>query len=93
MGFGRNTIFQALQEPENNQIKVAYQLVVDNKRMILAGKISGQKNCQSFFATSPPSWNSLQVNNRLFTNYYYKFIKIFIFLKESEGKSKNRRRN
>ncbi|CAG8508634.1 14696_t:CDS:10 [Rhizophagus irregularis] len=60
MGFSRNTIYQALQEPENNQIKVAYQLVVDNKRMILAGKISGQKNCQGFFAASPPSWNSLQ---------------------------------
>ena len=58
MGFSRNTIYQALQETENNQIKVAYQLVVDHKRMVLAGGISGQK---SFLATSPPSWNSLKV--------------------------------
>lgn len=92
MGFSRNTIYQALQEPENNQIKVAYQLVVDNKRMILAGKISGQKNCQSFFAASPPLWNSLQVNNKLFTNYYNKLLNIYLF-KEFQGKRKNRRRN
>lgn len=67
MAFSRNTIYQALQEPENNQIKVAYQLVVDHKRMVVAGGISGQK---SFLATSPPSWNSLQVNDILITDHY-----------------------
>lgn len=87
MGFSRNTIYQALQEPENNQIKVAYQLVVDNKRMILAGKISGQKNCQGFFAASPPSWNSLQVNNKLVANYYNKFTK-YISFKRIQRKKK-----
>ncbi|CAG8603545.1 8816_t:CDS:10 [Funneliformis caledonium] len=60
MGFSRNTIYQALQESENNQIKVAYQLVVDHKRMICAGRISGQKSFQSFLSTSPPSWISPQ---------------------------------
>lgn len=37
MGFSKNTMLQALQEKENNQIKVAYQLVLDHKRMISAG--------------------------------------------------------
>ncbi|CAG8714578.1 17074_t:CDS:10, partial [Dentiscutata erythropus] len=63
MGFSKNTIYQALQEIENNQIKVAYQLVVDNKRMITAGRISGQKNMQSFLAASP-SWDTLQLSMR-----------------------------
>ncbi|KAF0504801.1 Pkinase-domain-containing protein [Gigaspora margarita] len=63
MGFSKDTIYQALQEIENNQIKVAYQLVVDNKRMITAGRISGQKNMQSFLAASP-SWDTLQYSRR-----------------------------
>ena len=48
MGFSRNTIYQALQEPENNQIKVAYQLVVDYKRIVVTGGISGQKSFLEF---------------------------------------------
>ncbi|RIB06014.1 kinase-like domain-containing protein [Gigaspora rosea] len=63
MGFSKDTIYQALQEIENNQIKVAYQLVVDHKRMITAGRISGQKNMQSFLAASP-SWDTLQYSRR-----------------------------
>ncbi|CAG8650278.1 9992_t:CDS:10, partial [Racocetra persica] len=58
MGFSKDTIYKALQEIENNQIKVAYQLVVDHKRMINAGRMSGQKNIQSFLAASP-SWDTL----------------------------------
>ena len=34
MGYSHQTILRALREPENNQIKVAYQLVVDHKRML-----------------------------------------------------------
>lgn len=33
MGFSRQTILKALQEHDNNQVKVAYQLVIDHKRM------------------------------------------------------------
>ncbi|CAG8577789.1 7384_t:CDS:10 [Paraglomus brasilianum] len=51
---------KALQESDNNQIKVAYQLVVDHKRMIDAGKMRELKNIQSFLASSPPSWNVMQ---------------------------------
>jgi len=38
MGFLDETIRIALQEEGNNQIKVAYQLVLDHKRMILDGE-------------------------------------------------------
>jgi carbon catabolite-derepressing protein kinase len=43
MGYSRETIYKALSEPDNNQIKVAYQLVVDHHRMIKECK------CQSVF--------------------------------------------
>ncbi|KAI9288619.1 kinase-like domain-containing protein [Umbelopsis sp. AD052] len=59
MGYSRETIYKALSEPDNNQIKVAYQLVVDHHRMIKESeKLSKDNNIESFFATSPPPWNS-----------------------------------
>lgn len=59
MGYSRETIYKALSEPDNNQIKVAYQLVVDHHRMIKESeKLSNDNNIESFFATSPPPWNS-----------------------------------
>ncbi|KAG0240173.1 Protein kinase [Actinomortierella wolfii] len=64
MNFSRETIIQALQERQNNQIKVAYQLVVDHKRMIEnAAQMSPQKPFQSFLATSPPPWNASESDN------------------------------
>ncbi|CAG8462411.1 5672_t:CDS:2 [Acaulospora morrowiae] len=60
MGFSKDAIVQTLQEPENNQIKVAYQLVVDHKRMLSAGRMHDQNSIQSFLAQSPPSWDNLQ---------------------------------
>ncbi|KAF9586549.1 Protein kinase [Lunasporangiospora selenospora] len=58
MNFSRETIIQALRERQNNQIKVAYQLVVDHRQMIeTASQMSPQKPFQSFLATSPPPWN------------------------------------
>ncbi|KAF9183673.1 Protein kinase [Haplosporangium sp. Z 767] len=58
MNFSRETIIHALEERQNNQIKVAYQLVVDHRRMIdNASQMSPQKPFQSFLATSPPPWN------------------------------------
>lgn len=41
MGYSRETIYKALSEPDNNQIKVAYQLVVDHHRMIKECKRQG----------------------------------------------------
>ncbi|KAF9169447.1 Protein kinase [Mortierella sp. AD010] len=61
MNFSRETIIQALEERQNNQIKVAYQLVVDHRRMIEnASSMSPQKPLQSFLATSPPPWNDAE---------------------------------
>ncbi|KAG0026728.1 Protein kinase [Podila clonocystis] len=58
MNFSKETVVQALEERQNNQIKVAYQLVVDHRRMIEnASHMSPQKPFQSFLATSPPPWN------------------------------------
>ncbi|KAG0359480.1 Protein kinase [Podila minutissima] len=58
MNFSKETIVQALEERQNNQIKVAYQLVVDHRRMIEnASHLSPEKPFQSFLATSPPPWN------------------------------------
>ncbi|KAG0368647.1 kinase-like domain-containing protein [Gamsiella multidivaricata] len=58
MNFPKETIVMALEERQNNQIKVAYQLVVDHRRMIEnASQMSPQKPFQSFLATSPPPWN------------------------------------
>ncbi|KAG0268135.1 Protein kinase [Actinomortierella ambigua] len=64
MNFSRETIIQALQERQNNQIKVAYQLVVDHMLMIEnAAQMSPQKPLQSFLATSPPPWNASEGDN------------------------------
>ncbi|KAG0222468.1 Protein kinase [Mortierella sp. GBA43] len=58
MNFNKETIVQALEERQNNQIKVAYQLVVDHRRMIEnASQVSPQESFQGFLATSPPPWN------------------------------------
>ncbi|KAI8388797.1 kinase-like domain-containing protein [Radiomyces spectabilis] len=55
MNYPSEVIHRALQEPENNQFKVAYQLVIDHKRLL---RDSENNDIQSFFATSPPPWNS-----------------------------------
>ncbi|CAO3610270.1 unnamed protein product [Mucor hiemalis] len=55
MGYSTSVIQKALSEPDNNQFKVAYQLVVDHKRLL---QDSENNNIQSFFATSPPPWNT-----------------------------------
>ncbi|KAG0307092.1 Protein kinase [Linnemannia gamsii] len=61
MNFPKETIIQALEERQNNQIKVAYQLVVDHRQMIEnASHMSPQKPFQSFLATSPPPWNATE---------------------------------
>ncbi|KAF9125173.1 Protein kinase [Mortierella sp. 14UC] len=61
MNFSKETIIQALEERQNNQIKVAYQLVVDHRQMIEnASHMSPQKPFQSFLATSPPPWNATE---------------------------------
>lgn len=76
MGYSTSVIQKALSEPDNNQFKVAYQLVVDHKRLLQDCKskeytgtqftlltfspttTAENNNIQSFFATSPPPWNT-----------------------------------
>ncbi|KAI7907674.1 kinase-like domain-containing protein [Cokeromyces recurvatus] len=55
MGYSTQVIQKALSESDNNQFKVAYQLVVDHKRLL---QDSENNHIQSFFATSPPPWNT-----------------------------------
>ncbi|GAN07463.1 pkinase-domain-containing protein [Mucor ambiguus] len=55
MGYSTQVIQKALSEHDNNQFKVAYQLVVDHKRLL---QDSENNHIQSFFATSPPPWNT-----------------------------------
>ncbi|ORE06714.1 Pkinase-domain-containing protein [Rhizopus microsporus var. microsporus] len=55
MGYSAETILKALKEPSNNQFKVAYQLVLDNKTLF---KDTEHNNIPSFLATSPPPWNT-----------------------------------
>ncbi|KAI8891349.1 Pkinase-domain-containing protein [Backusella circina FSU 941] len=54
MGKSEETIRKSLHENDHT-IKVAYQLVVDHKRLL---KDSEHDNIQSFFASSPPPWNT-----------------------------------
>ncbi|KAG0757075.1 hypothetical protein G6F57_012543 [Rhizopus arrhizus] len=56
MNYPIETIQKALKEPENNQFKVAYQLVLDNKRLLKDSEHNN--NISSFLATSPPPWNT-----------------------------------
>lgn len=75
MGYSTAAIQKALSEKDNNQFKVAYQLVVDHKRLLQDCKslvkypnensflipfffIAENNNIQSFFASSPPPWNT-----------------------------------
>ncbi|KAI8071438.1 kinase-like domain-containing protein [Gongronella butleri] len=55
MGYTTEAIKRALNDTGNNPLKVAYQLVLDHKRMLQG---SQKTDVQSFFATSPPPWNT-----------------------------------
>ncbi|KAJ3043455.1 Protein kinase [Rhizophlyctis rosea] len=59
MGFSKETVHVALKEAENNQIKVAYELAVDHRRMVAGAQYSPHKTIQkSFLSSSPPPWNA-----------------------------------
>ncbi|KAH6578615.1 hypothetical protein BASA61_000079 [Batrachochytrium salamandrivorans] len=57
MSFSRETIYHALEEAGNNQIKVAYQLVIDQRHMVAEGTVSLNANVKGFLSSSPPAWN------------------------------------
>jgi carbon catabolite-derepressing protein kinase len=55
-------VWEALQKEGDNQVKVAYQLVRDHKRMLRDSMYSFEDEDQSaledFMASSPPAWNA-----------------------------------
>ncbi|KAJ3191072.1 5-AMP-activated protein kinase, catalytic [Irineochytrium annulatum] len=54
MGFMPETVAVALADKENNQIKVAYQLILDNRRLLGDSKMGGYKGIQPFLTGSSP---------------------------------------
>lgn len=61
-GFTRGEVWDAIKRDGDNQIKVAYQLVRDHKRMLQDSDQNGdeadQQVMESFLASSPPPWNA-----------------------------------
>lgn len=58
IGFGTEEVRQQLLEPGENQVKVAYQLVRDHKRMLQTAHLDENHDMESFLAQSPPPWNA-----------------------------------
>lgn len=58
IGFGTEEVRQQLFEPGENQVKVAYQLVRDHRRMVQTAHLDENHDMESFLAQSPPPWNA-----------------------------------
>ncbi|TPX61866.1 hypothetical protein PhCBS80983_g00847 [Powellomyces hirtus] len=59
MGFTQETVLTALKEVDNNQIKVAYELVLDHRRMLAGVRRSPHKTIHHYLLSeSPPAWNA-----------------------------------
>ncbi|PWN39346.1 Pkinase-domain-containing protein [Ceraceosorus guamensis] len=58
VGFTREEVLQQLMEPEENQVKVAYQLVRDHKRLLQTSHLEEKDELQGFLSKSPPPWNA-----------------------------------
>ncbi|PWN49730.1 Pkinase-domain-containing protein [Violaceomyces palustris] len=56
-GFDRQDVIHHLREPGDNQVKVAYQLVRDHRRMLQITPMEQDQAMSNFLATSPPPWN------------------------------------
>lgn len=60
--YNESMIWEALQQPGDNQVKVAYQLVRDHKRIqhdsSLLDDEEDQAVMEDFLASSPPAWNA-----------------------------------
>lgn len=66
--FCKSTILRALKEKDNNQIKVAYQLVLDNKKLINKTNFPSAQ-VLGFLGASPPiSWDNSSIPVILFAN-------------------------
>ncbi|KAJ3146162.1 Protein kinase [Geranomyces michiganensis] len=59
MGYPKETVLVALQETDNNQIKVAYELVFDHRRILAGVRRSPHKTIHHYLVSeSPPAWNA-----------------------------------
>ncbi|KAI8591209.1 5'-AMP-activated protein kinase catalytic subunit alpha-2 [Geranomyces variabilis] len=59
MGYPKETVLVALQETDNNQIKVAYELVLDHRRILAGVRRSPHKTIHHYLVSeSPPAWNA-----------------------------------
>lgn len=57
-GFSVDELKQRLMEKEENQVKVAYHLVRDHKRMLQTSHLDQSKELEGFLAQDPPAWNA-----------------------------------
>ncbi|UZJ57030.1 hypothetical protein CBS101457_006350 [Exobasidium rhododendri] len=59
VGFTLQELRERLLEPEEeNQVKVAYHLVRDHRRMLDMAQLDQNKDMEGFLASSPPAWNA-----------------------------------
>ncbi|CDU22927.1 related to SNF1-carbon catabolite derepressing ser/thr protein kinase [Sporisorium scitamineum] len=57
VGFNRDELMHHLTEAGDNQVKVAYQLVRDHRRMLQIHHMEDTHGMETFLAQSPPAWN------------------------------------
>ncbi|KAJ9478579.1 Carbon catabolite-derepressing protein kinase [Pseudozyma hubeiensis] len=57
VGFNRDELMHHLLEKRDNQVKVAYQLVRDHRRMLQIHHMEDAHGMETFLAQSPPAWN------------------------------------
>ncbi|PWZ01735.1 Pkinase-domain-containing protein [Testicularia cyperi] len=57
VGFDRDGVLYHLTAQGDNQVKVAYQLVRDHKRMLQIHHMKDAQGMETFLAQSPPAWN------------------------------------
>jgi carbon catabolite-derepressing protein kinase len=70
--FCKNTIHHALKEDDNNQIKVAYQLIVDYRKLLAKTNFQNS-NVLGFLSSSPPtipSWDAT-IPVIILTSFWY----------------------
>lgn len=58
VGFTPEELRERLLELEENQVKVAYHLVRDHRRMLEMTHLDQNKEMEGFLAQSPPAWNA-----------------------------------
>lgn len=71
MGYSTQVIQKALSEPDNNQFKVAYQLVVDHKRLLQDCKLA-------WYRESKPATNPGTLQPRIITSKVFSLLHLHL---------------